>query len=104
MAAIRVASVADVPEGTGKTFEVQGHSIAVFQVGGRFYALDDACSHDEASLGEGEVDTDELCVACPRHGSLFELSSGRARTLPAHKPVSSYPIWVEDAYLVIEPT
>lgn len=102
MKAIRVAKVEEIAEHTGKTFEVEGKRIALFRVGDHFYALDDTCSHAEASLGEGEVDADELTIECPRHGATFDLKTGRARTLPAHVPVSSYPVWVEEGMVIVE--
>jgi 3-phenylpropionate/trans-cinnamate dioxygenase ferredoxin subunit len=102
MAAIQVGAVSEVPEGTGKTFKVNGHTIAIFHANGAFYALDDTCSHAEASLGAGEVDTDEETVECPLHGSLFELHSGKPRTLPAFEPVKTYTVRVEDGMLVVD--
>jgi 3-phenylpropionate/trans-cinnamate dioxygenase ferredoxin subunit len=102
MADVRVAAVTDIPEGTGKTFEIEGHRIAVFHADGDFYALDDRCSHAEASLGEGEVDPDELTVECPLHGSLFVLETGKPRTLPAFEPVATYPVRVEDGMIIVE--
>lgn len=102
MPAIVIGAPADVPEGAGKTFMVQGHAIAVFQVDGTFYALDDTCSHADASLGAGEVDSDELCVECPLHGSQFDLQTGVPRTLPAFAPVRTYPVRVEADQLVVE--
>ncbi len=102
MASVRIGTIAAVPEDAGTTFEVNGRKIAVFRVDGAFYALDDACSHDDASLGEGEVDADELCVACPRHGALFDLETGKARTLPAYKPVAVYKAWAAGDELFIE--
>lgn len=102
MATVRIAATRDIPEGTGQTFEVQGRKIAVFNVGGSFYALDDACSHAEASLGAGELDSDERCVECPRHGALFDLETGQPRTLPAYEPVVVYPVRVEEGGIVVE--
>lgn len=102
MPQVRVAAVADIPDGTGKTFTVEGKTIAIFRVGEQFFALDDTCSHDQVSLGEGEVDVDDLCVECPRHGSLFSLETGRPRTLPAYEPVATYKVWVEEEMIVVE--
>ncbi len=102
MAAVQIAMVADVPEGSGKTFRIGEHPIAVFRVNDTFYALDDTCSHADASLGAGEVDPDELCVECPLHGSLFDLTSGTPRTLPAFEPVATYKIWVEGDALFVD--
>lgn len=105
MASLRVGAVAEVPEGTGKTFMVNGHAIAVFHINGTLYALDDKCSHAEASLGAGDVDTDECAVECPLHGSLFDLETGRPRTLPAYEPVATYTVYVdEDSMIVVEYT
>jgi 3-phenylpropionate/trans-cinnamate dioxygenase ferredoxin subunit len=102
MAAIVLGAPADVPEGEGKTFMIKDHAIAVFQVEGTFYALDDTCSHADASLGAGEVDSDERCVECPLHGSLFDLETGTPRTLPAFTPVKTYKVWVEGEQLFVE--
>ncbi|NJK79462.1 MAG: non-heme iron oxygenase ferredoxin subunit [Chloroflexaceae bacterium] len=102
MAWVRIANVNEVPEGTGKTFTINNHQIAVFQVEGQFYALDDTCSHAEASLGEGEVDVEERCVECPLHGSLFDLATGQPRTLPAYEPVPTYPVRIEEGMIIVE--
>lgn len=102
MASVYIAPASDIPEGSAKTVTVQGKTIAIFHVGNRLYALDDRCSHAEASLGEGEIDADEVRVACPRHGALFDLHTGRALSLPAHKPVASYPVWVDDERIYID--
>lgn len=104
MAPVRVAAVSDIPEGTGTTVHINGHPVAIFHVGGAFYALDDTCSHAQASLGEGEVDSDEACVECPLHGSLFDLRTGKPRTLPAYEPVATYPVTIEDGMLLVEYT
>ncbi|MCG8348628.1 MAG: non-heme iron oxygenase ferredoxin subunit [Chloroflexales bacterium] len=102
MAPVQIAKVADVPEGTGKTFQIGAHPIAIFNVAGAFYALADTCSHAEASLGEGELDTDEMCVECPLHGSLFDLETGKPRTLPAYDPVATYKVWTDGDALFVD--
>jgi len=98
----RVAHSDDIPDGSGKTFLIDGFKIAVFRVGETFYALQDSCSHGHVSLSEGNVDSDELCVECPMHGSLFSLETGRPQTLPAYQPVATYKMWVEDSMVVVE--
>ncbi|NTW01719.1 MAG: non-heme iron oxygenase ferredoxin subunit [Oscillochloris sp.] len=102
MAAIQIGSLADVPEGGAQRFLVGGMPLAVFHVDAELYALDDTCSHAEASLSKGEIDTDELCVSCPLHGSLFDLRSGQPRTLPAFRPVATYKVWAEGDALFVE--
>ncbi|NJP05847.1 MAG: non-heme iron oxygenase ferredoxin subunit [Chloroflexaceae bacterium] len=102
MSPVRVASVADVPEGSAHTVEVNGHTIVIVHAGGAFYALDNTCSHADASLGEGEVDSDEMTIECPLHGSLFSLETGKPRTLPAYEPVATYPVTIENGELFVE--
>lgn len=102
MPVVKLASPSVVPEGSGKRFEINGHVIAVFQAGGVFYAIDDTCSHAEASLSEGEFDPDELCIECPLHGSRFDLRSGAPRSLPAFEPVSVYRVWADGDELFLE--
>jgi 3-phenylpropionate/trans-cinnamate dioxygenase ferredoxin subunit len=102
MPAIQIGSLADVPEGGARRFDVGGTPVAVFHVGGALYAIDDTCSHAEASLSEGEVDADELCVECPLHGSLFDLRSGKPRTFPAFEAVATYKVWAEGDALFVE--
>jgi 3-phenylpropionate/trans-cinnamate dioxygenase ferredoxin subunit len=105
MPAIQIGTTADVPAGAGKAFDVQGRRIAVFHVDGEWFAIDDTCSHAEAALSEGEFDADEYCVECPLHGSLFDVRTGRPRTLPAFEPVNTYKAYAEgDALFVEYPT
>jgi len=82
---------------------VGGTEVAVANLGGgRFLAVGDVCSHAEASLSEGEVDVDDETIECPRHGSTFELATGRPRTLPATLPVPAFPLKVEGDTILIE--
>ncbi|NNJ10984.1 non-heme iron oxygenase ferredoxin subunit [Chloroflexales bacterium ZM16-3] len=102
MPAIQIGSLADVPDGSAKKFDVAGTPVAVFRVGDELFAIGDTCSHAEASLSEGDVDADELCVECPLHGAIFDLRSGQPRTLPAFTPVSTYRVWAEGDALLVE--
>jgi 3-phenylpropionate/trans-cinnamate dioxygenase ferredoxin subunit len=102
MPSVHVAAVADIPEGSAKKVMIEGRPVAVVHAEGSFYALDDTCSHAEASLSEGEVDTDEMTIECPLHGSLFALKTGRPRTLPAYEPVNTYEVRVEDGQVFVE--
>src|SRR5207244_12875482 len=85
---VRVASVDEVPAGTGKAVTVDGQQVALFNVNGTFYAIDDTCTHEEASLAAGAVYGES--VACREHGCRFKLPTGRGRGLPAVVPVSTY--------------
>jgi len=98
-----VGKTSDVPEGEVRRFVVDRIEIAVANLGnGEFVAVDDICSHAEASLSEGEVDVDMETIECPRHGSTFDLRSGKPRTLPATVPIATFPVKVEGDTLLIE--
>jgi len=72
---VRVAATAEIPKGQGKTVEVEGKKIAVFNVDGAFYAIDDTCKHRGGPLGEGEVDG--TTVICPWHGWTYDVKTGQ---------------------------
>ena len=93
-------------QGLSETTKVEGadgHKYALFHVGERFYAIDDTCTHEEASLSEGTVydDEDEPQVECPKHGAIFDVASGEVRSLPAVKSVHSYETKVEGDSVLI---
>jgi 3-phenylpropionate/trans-cinnamate dioxygenase ferredoxin subunit len=95
--AVRVCSVDDVPEGEARRFAVDGRLVAVVNLGDEgFRAVDAICSHEHYYLDEGEVDVDLETIECPKHGSTFDLDTGKARTLPAIKPVDVFPVTVTD--------
>src|SRR5437867_6565514 len=94
---VRVCSVDDVPAGEARRFPVDGRLIAVVNLGDEgFRAVDAICSHEKYYLDEGEVDVDFATIECPKHGSTFDLDSGKAVTLPAIKPVDVFPVTVTD--------
>lgn len=100
-----IATTGDIPEGEARRFTVEGHDIAVVNLGeGQFRALGDLCSHAEAYLHEGEVDTDFETIECPRHGSTFDLDTGAPKSLPAIKPVPTYQLKIEDDEIKVEIT
>ena len=98
-----VARASDIPEGEARRFVVRRIEVAVANLGnGTFLAVDDICSHAESSLSEGEVDVDDETIECARHGSTFDLRTGRPKTLPATVPVATYRVKVEGENLLIE--
>jgi 3-phenylpropionate/trans-cinnamate dioxygenase ferredoxin subunit len=100
---VTVGRATDIPEGEARRFEVNGHQIAVVNLGEEgFRALGDICSHAHALLHEGEVDEDFGTIECPRHGSTFDLESGKPRSLPATSPVPTYAVKVEDDEVKVE--
>jgi 3-phenylpropionate/trans-cinnamate dioxygenase ferredoxin subunit len=99
----RVASLDQLVESAGQRVDVAGHRIALFLIGADVYAIGDRCSHAEASLADGEV-FDEA-VECPRHGSEFDLRTGKPSAFPATQPVPVYAVEVEgsDVFVSLEP-
>lgn len=105
MSQVTIGRPGDVPEGEAKRFEVNGREIAVANLGnGEFRAIDDICSHAHAHLHEGEIDPDFGTIECPRHGSTFDLDTGKPRSLPATIPLDVYPVTVEGDELKVEIT
>ena len=99
---VKVARVADVPPGQGRYVDVGGRPIAVFNCGGTFYAVDDTCTHAEASLSEGYVEG--TTVECPLHGARFDLRTGAAVWSPAFRPVATYAVRVDSDDVLLDPT
>ncbi len=97
---VTIANVEDVPPGRGVAVNVEGLRIAVFNVDGTYYAIDDTCTHADASLAEGSVDG--TTVECALHGARFDLRTGEAVGPPADRPVTAYQVHVEDGKIQIE--
>lgn len=95
-----VAKVADIPPGTMKVVEASGVRVALCNVEGTFYAVEDVCTHDDGPLGEGSLRGAEL--ECPRHGARFDVRSGAALRMPAVVPVRTFPVTVVDGTVVLE--
>ena len=102
MPAIDVAPADEFPPGSVKLVLVGSVTLGVYNCGGSLYAIEDRCSHDDGPLCEGEWDEETCTVVCPRHGSAFELSSGRPLSLPAFEPVETYLVTVEDGMVRVE--
>lgn len=88
-----VAKISDVEPGQVRVFQVDGKHLALANVGGAIFAIDDVCTHDGGPLGEGTLFND--LVECPRHGARFNVRTGRPVTLPAVIPVRTYEVQVE---------
>ena len=99
---VTVCPAAELPPGAMQLVEVDDRKIGVFNCGGQLHAIEDRCSHDDGPLAEGEFDPDTCTVECPRHGSLFDLRTGKPKTLPAYVPVDTFPVLVEDDVIKLE--
>ncbi len=83
----------DVALGTAKVVDIAGREIAICNVDGEFFAIDDVCTHDGGSLDQGVLEGDE--IECPRHGARFNVRTGQALCLPAITPIRTYPVRLE---------
>ncbi len=90
------------PPGGKRLVEWEDLEIGVFNCAGTVYAIEDRCSHDDGPLVEGEFDAEACTVECPRHGSLFDLTTGKPKTLPAYVPVDTFPVIIEDDTIKLE--
>ena len=99
---IEIGSVSELPPGSMKLVEWEDLEIGVFNCNGEIYAIEDRCSHDNGPLIEGELDQGDCTVECPRHGSRFDLRTGKPLTLPAYVPVETFPVTIEDDTIKLE--
>ncbi len=103
MGLVRVCGVEDVPAGEVRRFEHDARPYAVVNLGDEgFRVVDAICSHAHYFLDEGEVDPDLETIECPKHGSTFDLNTGKPRSLPATQPVDVFAVTVENDDVLIE--
>jgi len=99
---IPVCPLVELQPGAMRLVEHGELKIGVFNCDGTLYAIEDRCSHDDGPLAEGEFSPETCTVECPRHGSLFDLTSGRPKTLPAYAPVRTFTTAVVDDTITLE--
>lgn len=96
---IDVAPVNEFTPGNCRTVEADGVPIAVFNVNGHYYAIEDQCTHEAERLSGGECEGE--IVICPRHGAEFSLITGEALSPPAYEPVAIFPVRVEQGMVQV---
>jgi 3-phenylpropionate/trans-cinnamate dioxygenase ferredoxin component len=98
---VKVATRAEFPIGGKLLVELDGRAIAVFNVDGTYYAIDDVCTHDGGPLAEGELMGCE--IECPRHGARFDVRTGKPLCMPAIEPVAVHATEVrgDDIYVAL---
>jgi len=90
---VTVAQVGEIPEGGVKVVRVHDQAIALFHVGGEYFAIDDICTHDGGPLAEGALEG--TAIECPRHGAKFDVRTGAVLSFPASSPVGTYPVRIQ---------
>lgn len=97
---VKVATTSELAPGQAKKVEVDGKTIALFNLEGGYHAIDDTCTHRGGPLSEGPVEGE--MVTCPWHGSKFNVKSGDVLTPPARTGVSSYRVRVSGSDVEVE--
>lgn len=99
---VKVGSRDSLPPGAKLMIEVGERSLAVFNVGGSFYAIDDVCTHDGGPLADGDFEGAE--IQCPRHGARFDVRTGRALCLPAFESVTTHRVDIrgDDVFVALD--
>lgn len=94
-----VAAVADFLPGSCQRVEVDGVEMAVFNVEGHYYAIEDLCSHEAETLSSGPLNG--LEITCPRHQARFSIVTGAALSPPAYEPIAVFPVRVENGRIQV---
>jgi 3-phenylpropionate/trans-cinnamate dioxygenase ferredoxin subunit len=97
---LTVAPATSIADGDYAQLEVDNALVAVFNIHGTFYAIEDVCTHDGGELAGGALEED--VVICPRHGARFCLRTGAALTPPAYEPVRTYPTRITDGVVEVQ--
>jgi len=92
---VRLCARDDLATGEARRFDVAGLRVALVRIEDDFYAVGDRCSHEDFSLADGEVLTDECEIECAKHGSTFDLRTGDPCSLPATRPVPVYEVEID---------
>ena len=91
---VTVARVDELKPGARQLVDVDGSQLVVFNLDGKYYAIEDVCTHDGGQLTGGEVEGDQ--IICPRHGARFCIRTGAALTAPAYEPTATFPVRIEN--------
>jgi 3-phenylpropionate/trans-cinnamate dioxygenase ferredoxin subunit len=96
---VKVAKVAEIIPGKRKLIDLEEITVALFNINGKYYCIEDVCTHDGGPLAEGVLGGFE--IECPRHGALFDVRDGSVISMPAVVPVPHYEVKIvgEDIYI-----
>lgn len=97
---VKVCKKSELGSESAKCVEVEGAQIALFNLGGEFYAIGNQCTHRGGPLAEGAIEGDE--VECPWHGARYKITTGEVLTPPAPSGVPKYSVRVTDEDVEVE--
>jgi len=98
---VKVADLAEIPAGASKLVEVSQVRVALFNLEGEIFAIEDVCTHDGGPLVEGTV-VNGCQVQCPRHGARFDIRTGAALSFPAFEATNTYAVQIKEGAVWIE--
>lgn len=96
---VEAAKVDDLADGGHQVVALEDTDVAVFNCGGRFYAIEDVCTHDGGVLTGGPVE--DCRITCPRHGAQFDIRTGEVLAPPAYEPVHTFPVRLHEGVVLI---
>lgn len=96
---IDVIDEAALANGEHIVIDVEGTEVAVFNIDGEYYAIEDVCTHDGAEIASGLIDGDE--IVCPRHGARFCIKTGVVKAPPAYEDINVYKVRIENGLIQI---
>jgi 3-phenylpropionate/trans-cinnamate dioxygenase ferredoxin component len=99
---VDVCPLEELSPGSMKLVHAGQISVGVYNIDGELFAVEDRCSHDDGPLVEGDWEPDEAVVVCPRHGSRFDIRTGRPLTLPAVFPVETFAVVVDGGVVKVD--
>lgn len=91
--------VDDFPPGESRVVDADDVMIAVFNLDGEYYAIEDVCTHDGGELASGAIEGEE--IVCPRHGARFNIKTGEVTAPPAYEAVAIFPVRVHDGVVQV---
>ena len=97
---VKVASISEIPDPGKQLVEVDDNLLVLFHINGKFYCIDDVCTHDGGPLGQGMLQ--DHTIACPRHGAKFDVRTGEALTMPATEDTLAHEVKVEGGHVFVK--
>ena len=97
---VAVTKADEIKSGEFRVADVDGVQIVVFNFDGKYYAIEDLCTHDGGKLTGGTIEGAE--IVCPRHGARFCIKTGAALTAPAYEAVATFPTKVENGNIFVK--
>lgn len=96
---IETIDQSSLADGEHIVVDVDGVEVAIFNIAGNFYAIEDVCSHDGAEIASGVLEGDE--IVCPRHGARFCVKTGQVKCAPAYEDIATFPVRIEHGKLQV---